>query len=89
MEIYGKALVVAMVVLLVYFVYEIVIALWSIDICVSYFQRYGNFSYTVPLTDKTSNTWDCYHESLNNVHFYIISLVAVSLILGILVGVLK
>jgi hypothetical protein len=81
-----KFIAIILITVIVFFVYEIVRNLWSIDICVSYYQRYGNYNYTIPLTDKQTNTWDCYHAALNNMPFYVVGLIVVSLVLGLIIG---
>jgi|SRR3989338_5051545 len=81
-----KIFVFALIVIVIFILYETVQNLWTIDVCVSYYQKYGNFNYTVPLTDKQTNSWDCYHESLNKLSLDVIALVVTALLLGIAIG---
>ena len=81
-----KILILALIVVLVFFVYEFVKSLWTIDICLSYYQRYGNYNYTIPLTDKKITTFDCYHESLNSLNVFMLIIILISLSLGFLVN---
>lgn len=85
----GKIFVVAMIVVLVVLVYQFVQNLWTIDICVSYYQRYGNYSYTVPLTDNRTTTWDCYHKALNDISIYMAVAIGLSIFLGLAVRDIK
>lgn len=77
-----RIFVAVMIILLVILVYEFVHALWTVDVCVSYYQLYGNYNYTIPLTDRKTNTWDCYHQSLNEMILYVSGLVTISIFLG-------
>lgn len=74
--------VVAMIIILVVLVYEFVHSIWTVDICVTYYQIYGNYSFAIPLTNKKIDTWDCYHQSLNDMILYIIGLVTICIFLG-------
>jgi hypothetical protein len=81
-----KVLVLILITTLVFFVYEFVKAVWTIDICLSYYQRYGDYNYTIPLTDKKITTFDCYHEGLNDLNVLMLAIVLISLSLGFLVS---
>jgi len=85
-KIADKIFIFTLIVVIIFFIYETVHNLWTIDICISYYQKYGNFNYTIPLTDRQTNTWDCYHEALSKISFDIIALLASTLLLGIAIG---
>lgn len=81
-----KAIIIILVTVLMFFIYEAVHDLWTIDICISYYQRYGDYNYTAPLSGEKASTWDCYHRALNDMIFYMLGIVVVSLLLGSFIG---
>ncbi|MFH0711027.1 MAG: hypothetical protein V1944_00445 [Candidatus Aenigmatarchaeota archaeon] len=78
----GKLFVVCMIIVLVILVYEFVHNVWNIDICLSYYQTFGNYNFTIPFSNNRTNTWDCYHQALNDLFVYMLGIVVISIFLG-------
>lgn len=81
-----KILILALITVLVLFVYDFVRNIWTVDICLSYYQKYGDYNFTTPLTNKKTSTMECYHEALNSVNVYLIVIVFLSSLIGLLLG---
>jgi ABC-type sugar transport system permease subunit len=81
-----KILILCLITLLVFFVYDFVRNVWTVDICFSYYQKYGNYNYTNPLTNQKTTTFDCYHEALNYMSLYVVVIVFISMFIGLLIA---
>ena len=81
-----KILILVLIAILVFFIYDFVRNIWAMDICLSYYQRYGNYTYTNPFDEKSVNTLDCYHEALNYMVVYMVAIVLISLLIGFFLG---
>jgi len=81
-----KILILCLITVLVFFIYDFVRNIWSVDMCLSYYQMYGDYNFTSPLTNKKTSTMECYHEALNYIGMYIIVIVFLSGLIGLLLG---
>jgi len=81
-----KILILVLIAVLVFFVYDFVRNIWTIDMCLSYYQKYGDYNFTTPLTNKKTSTMECYHEALNSVSVYLIVIIFLSSLIGLLLG---
>jgi len=81
-----KFLILVLITILIFFVYDFVRNIWMMDVCLSYYQRYGDYNYTYPITNKKTSTWECYHEALNYMSIYVVVIVFLSLLIGLSLG---